>query len=316
MRRVDQIVRAVAAKDVTVTLIGESGSGKEVLARRVHELSNRRRGPFIPINCAAIPESLFESELFGHERGAFTGATDRLRGKVEAANQGTLFLDEIGEMPISMQAKLLRFIENRKYMRVGGSTKIDADIRLVFATLRPIEEEVQAGRFRGDLFYRIQGITVHVPPLRERRADILPMFSQFLSQLSAKHGVRPPRLTREAKAALLHHGWPGNVRELRNVIETLCLLREGKPVRVADLPEALRRGRREEARGAAGTATTAPATITLELDEGLEAITARVVEAALALEHGNKIAAARRLRISPRTIQRYVAAGRVRSRRE
>src|SRR3954449_2771978 len=157
MKKIDQVVRAVAAKEVTLMLIGESGSGKEVLARRAHELSERRRGPFIPINCAAIPEALFESELFGHERGAFTGANDRVRGKVEAAEEGTLFLDEVGEMPLAMQAKLLRFLENRRFMRVGGVTKIQADVRLVFATLRALEQEVHAGRFRADLYYRIQG---------------------------------------------------------------------------------------------------------------------------------------------------------------
>jgi transcriptional regulator with PAS, ATPase and Fis domain len=223
MRKAVKIVRAVAAKEVTLTLIGESGSGKEVLARRAHELSERRKGPFIPINCAAIPEALFESELFGHERGAFTGANERARGKVEAAEKGTLFLDEIGEMPMPMQAKLLRFLENRRYMRVGGATKIEADVRLMFATLRPLDQEVRAGRFRGDLFYRIQGITLNVPPLRERRADIAPLLDQFVSQLAGKHGVRPPRFSRHAKALLLRYDWPGNVRELRNVVETLCL---------------------------------------------------------------------------------------------
>src|SRR5882672_1512485 len=169
MRELDRVARAVAGKDIVVTLIGESGTGKEILARRVHELSHRRAGPFVPINCAAIPEALFESELFGHEKGAFTGASDRARGKVEAAMGGTLFLDEIGEMPVSVQAKLLRFLENRKFMRVGGSTKIAIDLRLVTATLRPLEEEVKAGRFRADLFYRIQGISLDVPPLRERQ---------------------------------------------------------------------------------------------------------------------------------------------------
>src|SRR6476620_10005917 len=138
MKRASEIVRTVAAKQVTLTLIGESGTGKEVLARRIHELSRRRAGPFVPINCAAIPESLFESELFGHERGAFTGATERVRGKVEASSGGTLFLDELGELPLPMQAKLLRFLENRKFMRVGGSTKVSVDTRLVCATLRPL----------------------------------------------------------------------------------------------------------------------------------------------------------------------------------
>src|SRR5438128_6097521 len=179
MRRLDQMLKTVAVKEVTISLIGESGSGKEVLARRVHELSSRRGGPFVPINCAAIPEALFESELFGHEKGAFTGASERVRGKLEAANGGTLFLDEVGEMPMPMQAKLLRFLENYKFMRVGGSTKISVDVRLVAATLRPIEDEVKAGRFGPDLFYRIQGISLAVPPLRERRADNAPLVQQF-----------------------------------------------------------------------------------------------------------------------------------------
>jgi DNA-binding NtrC family response regulator len=309
MRNVDRVVRAVAPKDVTLTLIGESGSGKEVLARRAHELSERCRGPFIPINCAAIPEALFESELFGHERGAFTGANVRARGKVEAAQQGTLFLDEIGEMPMLMQAKLLRFIEHRRYMRVGGNAKIEADIRLLFATLRPLEQEVQAGRFRADLFYRIQGITVNVPPLRERRADILPMLSQFVSQISKKHSVRPPRFSRDAKAALLSYAWPGNVRELRNVVETLCLLREGQPVTRADLPESLRMYVAEAAEPRAASTL-----LSLDLNDGLPTLIEQIVEGALDLDDGNTRNAARRLKISPRTVQRYVASGRVRGR--
>ena len=308
MRKVDQVVRAVATKDVTLTLIGESGSGKEVLARRAHELSPRRRGPFVPINCAAIPEPLFESELFGHERGAFTGAHERSTGKVELAAHGTLFLDEIGEMPIALQAKLLRFLENRRYMRIGGTTKLEADVRLIFATLRPLEEEVRAGRFRADLFYRIQGITVHVPPLRERRADIAPLMAQFIAQLSARHGVRPPRLTRRAKALMLSYSWPGNVRELRNVVEALCLLRDGRPVRVADLPEAIA----EQADARAVAQTDGGAALTLRLDDGLDALTRQIVEATLALEGGSKTRAAARLQISLRTMQRYVASGRVR----
>jgi DNA-binding NtrC family response regulator len=309
MKKVDQMLRAVAGKEVTLTFIGESGSGKEVLARRAHELSERRSHPFIPINCAAIPEALFESELFGHERGAFTGANQRARGKVEAAEGGTLFLDEIGEMPLPMQAKLLRFLENRRFMRVGGSTKIQADVRLLCATLRPLAEEVAAARFRADLFYRIQGITFNVPALRERRADIAPLLSQFLAQLSARHGVRPPKLSRQAKALLLGYGWPGNVRELRNVIETLCLLKEGRQVRPADLPDEIR----------AQLPSSAPPTvgersgeIVLKLSDGLESLTSQLIEAALEAERGSTVRAASRLKISPRTLQRHVAAGRVR----
>jgi len=308
MKKLDQVLRAVASKDVTLTLIGESGSGKEVLARRAHELSERRRSPFIPINCTAIPEALFESELFGHERGAFTGASDRVRGKVEAAEHGTLFLDEVGEMPLALQAKLLRFLENRRFMRVGGSVKIEADIRLMFATLRPLAQEVSDGRFRADLFYRIQGITLNVPPLRERRADIAPLLSQFLAQLSARHGVRPPRFNRQAKAMLLRYDWPGNVRELRNVIETLCLLRDGRQVRVTDLPDPVRA---QQPRNRASASDVPDGEIALNLDDGLESLIAQIVEAALEAEGGNKARAAARLKVSLRTIQRQVASGRV-----
>jgi DNA-binding NtrC family response regulator len=305
MRRLDRVLGAVAPKDVAVTLIGESGSGKEVLARRVHEVSPRRAGPFIPINCAAIPDALFESELFGHERGAFTGASERVRGKIEAAEGGTLFLDEIGEMPLAMQAKMLRFLENRRYMRVGGSTKLHADVRLVFATLRALEDEVRAGRFRADLYYRVQGISIHVPPLRERRADIPPLLTQFVGQLSARHGTPPPRLTRSARAALLFYEWPGNVRELRNVVETFCLLRAGKQIRLRDLPEAIQPS---QARGTDGRAGEQQS-LSIDLAESLERSIERIVEAALALEQGNRSRAAERLGVSVRTIQRYLARG-------
>ena len=309
MKKIDQMLRAVAGKEVTLTLIGESGTGKEVLARRANELSERRRSPFIPINCAAIPEALFESELFGHERGAVTGASDRARGKVEAAEGGTLFLDEIGEMPLPMQAKLLRFLENRRFMRVGGSTKIQADIRLLCATLRPLADDVRAGRFRADLFYRIQGITLNVPALRERRADIAPLLSQFLAQLSARHGVRAPKFNRQSRAVLLQYDWPGNVRELRNVVETLCLLKEGRRVRPTDLPDSVRAQTQVGPPGVAHSGR-----LVLELDDGLEALTRQIIEAALEAEEGSAVRAAARLRVSPRTLQRHVAAGRVRVR--
>src|SRR5262245_11322571 len=236
MRSFDRVLRAIASKDVTVTFVGESGSGKEVMARRLHDLSPRRGGPFVPINCAAIPDALFESELFGHERGAFTGAVERGLGKVEIAGGGTLFLDEVAEMPPVAQPKLLRFLETHRFMRVGGTKKLDVDVRVVLATLRPLEEEVRAGRFREDLYYRIQGITLNVPPLRERRRDIPGLITAFVAQLSAIHDCVPPRLTRSARAALLAHSWPGNVRQLRNVIEFTTILRSGKTVRLADLP--------------------------------------------------------------------------------
>src|SRR6185369_3064222 len=305
MRELDKIIRAVAPKDVGVTIIGESGTGKEVLARRVHDLSQRRTGPFVPINCAAIPESLFASELFGHERGAFTGANERARGKVEASGGGTLFLDEIGEMPINVQAKLLRFLESRKFMRVGGSTKISVDARLVCATLRSLEAEVEAGRFRPDLYYRIQGVTLQVPALRDRPADIAPLVLQFVAELSAKHSVRPPKMTRAANAALRHYAWPGNVRELRNVLELVCLLRAARTVRVQDLPAALRQHRVTTSR--LGGGATLGNKIEVSLDHKLDDILQQVMEAALEVEGGNRSRAARRLGISLRTVQRHLA---------
>jgi DNA-binding NtrC family response regulator len=306
MRQLDRVLRTIATKDVVVTFTGESGTGKEVLARRLHDLSDRRAAPFVGINCAAIPESLFESEFFGHEKGAFTGATDRARGKIEAASGGTLFLDEIGEMPLGMQAKLLRFLENRKFMRVGGSTKISVDIRLVTATLRGIEDEVKAGRFRADLFYRIQGITLRVPPLRERIADIGPLVHQFVAYASARHGTKPPRLTRATVAALRSYDWPGNVRELRNTMELICLMREGKQARVRDLPDAIHRVAAVP-KPASGTSKKGSEILEVRLDRPLDETIDRVLRAALALEQGNRSRAARRLGLSLRTMQRYAA---------
>jgi DNA-binding NtrC family response regulator len=301
MRDVDQVVRAVAPKNVIVTLIGESGSGKEVVARRIHDLSPRRGGPFVPINCAAIPEALFESELFGHERGAFTGATERVRGKVEASSGGTLFLDELGELPLSMQVKLLRFLENRRFMRVGGSTKVSVDTRLVCATLRPLELDVEVGRFRADLFYRVEGITIEIPPLRERREDIAPLALLFVDELSAFHGVPAPRLGRAVLTALQGYSWPGNVRQLRNAMERLCLLRPGEHIRLADLPPRLRTN------GPAIKAASAKERIEvasgLSLDQMVRQILATVLEA----EGGNRSRAAKRLGVSVRTVQRHLA---------
>ncbi|NOU31130.1 MAG: sigma-54-dependent Fis family transcriptional regulator, partial [Polyangiaceae bacterium] len=255
------------------------------------------------INCAAIPEALFESELFGYEKGAFTGATARALGKVEASDGGTLFLDEIGEMPVAMQAKLLRFLENRRFMRVGGSTKIAVDTRLVTATLRPLEDEVRAGRFRADLFYRIEGIALQVPPLRERAADILPLLLQFVDEMAVRHGVKPVRMTRATLAQLRAYGWPGNVRELRNVVQLLSLMREGKKARVVDLPERMRIVRYI----GRGNAPPAPPVLEVSLDRPLDESIERILAAALRLEDGNRARAARRLSVSLRTMQRFVA---------
>jgi DNA-binding NtrC family response regulator len=208
-------------------------------------------------------------------------------------------------MPLNVQAKLLRFLENRKFMRVGGTRKISVDARLVCATLRPLDHEVQAGRFRADLYYRIQGVTVVVPPLRERPADIAPLVHQFVAELSAKHSVRPPKLTRSAMATLGTYPWPGNIRELRNVIQLMCLLRPGKQIRPIDLPVPLRE--HAASRGLTRGRRVTGARLEVSLDQPLEEIIRQVLEGALALEDGNRSRAARRLGISLRTVQRHLA---------
>ncbi|MBK6516196.1 MAG: sigma-54-dependent Fis family transcriptional regulator [Polyangiaceae bacterium] len=301
MKALHRLLRTLAPKDVGIALVGESGTGKEVLARRIHELSHRRGKPFVPINCAAIPEQLFESELFGHEKGAFTGATERARGKIEAADGGTLFLDEVAEMPLAMQAKLLRFLESRKFMRVGGTVKISVDARLVFATLRPLEDEVKAGRFRPDLYYRIMGVTLRVPPLRERRADLPELIAQLSREIAAKHDVMMPRFSRAAMGALRSHEWGGNVRELKNVLELVILLRERKQVRLQDLPLSVQRTI------CAAEVGEASATVTLSLDDPLRVSIGRIFEGALRLEGGNQTRAAARLGVSLRTVQRHLS---------
>ncbi|TMQ14278.1 MAG: sigma-54-dependent Fis family transcriptional regulator [Deltaproteobacteria bacterium] len=297
MRAFDRTLRAVASKDVTVTFVGESGSGKEVMARRLHDLSARRGGPFVPINCAAIPDALFESELFGHERGAFTGAVERGTGKIEIAGGGTLFLDEVAEMPLAAQPKLLRFLETHRYMRVGGTKKLDVDVRVVLATLRPLEAEVREGRFREDLYYRIQGITLAVPPLRERRRDIPMLIDTFVRQLSAIHNCAPARLSRSARAALVAHDWPGNVRQLRNAIELVTILRSGKTVRLHDLPPSFDSVADPAAPGAGGA-------LSMDLDQPLADMVDQLVRHVIAIERGDLARAARRLGVSVRTLQR------------
>ncbi len=291
MKRLDSAIHRIADKDVTITLLGESGTGKDIMARRCHELSGRRGGPFVPINCAAIPEQLFESELFGRERGAFTGSTERAIGKVEAASGGTLFLDEIGELSLALQPKLLRFLESHRFMRVGGTTKLHADVRLICATLRPLEEEVASGRFRSDLYYRIQGVTFTVPALRERSADIEPLVDYFTRLFSAQHAVDAPHFPKSVRARLAGWRWPGNVRELKNLIEQLCLLKPGVRLHASDLPLMMRSPRADES-------------LALPLSLTLAEVTERYIDAVLSSEEGNRARAAIRLGISSRTLLR------------
>jgi DNA-binding NtrC family response regulator len=224
MRRVMAQVERVAVSDSRVCILGESGTGKELIARAVHDKSARRTGPFIALNCAAVPGELIESELFGHEKGAFTGAAARHAGKFEQAHKGTLFLDEIGDMPAVMQAKLLRVLEEGEIERVGGSGAQRVDVRVVTATHRNLEEQVRAGAFRQDLYHRIFVFPVQLPPLRERMDDIAALVEHFNRSISEMNGWRLKPFTEAAVAALQHHAWPGNVRELRNAVERLLLL--------------------------------------------------------------------------------------------
>jgi DNA-binding NtrC family response regulator len=236
MEAVLELARKVAASDMAVLVVGESGTGKELVARAIHRLSPRVDGPLTDINCAAIAENLLESELFGHERGAFTGAMTRKLGLFELADGGTLFMDEIAELAPRLQSKLLRALEMREFFRVGGTQKVSTDIRLVAATNRVLDEEVAEGNFREDLYYRINTLTITIPPLRDRKEDIPVLAGYFLK----KHATAsPPELTDEAAEALLSYSWPGNVRELRNVMERLAILNAGEQITPEDLPRDL-----------------------------------------------------------------------------
>jgi transcriptional regulator with GAF, ATPase, and Fis domain len=234
----DQL-RQVAPTASTVLLHGETGTGKELFARALHELSPRREGPLIKVNCAAIPANLFESELFGHERGAFTGALQRRIGRFELAHGGTLLLDEIGELPLDIQSKLLRVLQEQEFERVGGSQPLRVDVRLVAATNRDLPAEVRAGRFRADLFYRINIFPIAVPALRERRADIPLLAAAFLRQKARQLGKALMGLTPEAEARIVAYDWPGNVRELHNVLERAAILARGDRIGLAELPALL-----------------------------------------------------------------------------
>jgi DNA-binding NtrC family response regulator len=225
----------VAQTEATVLLLGESGTGKELFARAVHHLSNRRDKPFVAINCAAIPETLIENELFGHERGAFTGANDRRQGKFELASSGTVFLDEIGELPLAVQGKLLRAIEEKVVDRIGGRAPLTVDVRVVAATNKDLKTAVENGQFRGDLFFRLAVFPLEVPPLRDRGEDIILLARHFAAQLGKELRGREASLSEEAIASLRSHNWPGNVRELENAIERACILSDTMTLQPNDL---------------------------------------------------------------------------------
>jgi len=249
MRRMLHRVELIAPVNATVLLTGESGTGKEKVARAIHKLSSRRGRPFIPVNCAALPETLLESELFGHEKGAFTGASSMRRGMFELADGGTLLLDEIAEMPPSTQTRLLRILESRQFMRVGGDREITADVRVIAATNRDLARSQASGEFRSDLYYRLNVIRVEVPPLRERQEDVPVLMRCFVEMFSAEHDRSFKGLTPEATEILADYAWPGNVRELRNLVESMVVLAPGQLIRPEDIPEEIRFGPRLSAGG-------------------------------------------------------------------
>ena len=240
MKRVVDMVRRVAPTSATVLLQGPNGSGKDVIAHAIHNRSPRARAPFLAVNCGALPENLIESELFGYEKGAFTGATARKLGTFEAANHGTVFLDEIGELPLSMQVKLLRVLENRSFQRVGGTDAVEVDIRVVAATNRDLKDLVAARQFREDLYYRLNVVDIHLPALKDHRDDIPLLTARFVKELAERNGAPVTGITPAAMKLLEAYDWPGNVRELRNTIEKMVVLSAGGQLDVGDIPDALR----------------------------------------------------------------------------
>jgi DNA-binding NtrC family response regulator len=290
MNHLFESIRRVARGSTTVIIRGESGTGKELVARAIHEQSPRRNRSFISVNCAALPENLMEAELFGYERGAFTGAEETKEGRIELANHGTLFLDEIGTLPLSLQSKLLRLLEERALFRLGGKRPIRVDFRLLSATNEDLEEAVRQNRFREDLYYRINVVPIFLPPLRERVEDIPQLIDYFLQVYCAANGLETKRVSDDAMQALKSYSWPGNVRELENTVQRMVLMIDGDPISIRDLPPNVLHksdhGRSDRFK--------IPASGIILVKE-LDAFERRWVESALAQSNGVKTAAARLL---------------------
>lgn len=293
MQAVFDTIRQVAPSRATVLIQGESGTGKELVAHALHTLSPRRQNPFIAVHCAALPDTLLESELFGHERGAFTGATEARKGRFELADGGTLFLDEIGEIPPSTQVKLLRVLEERRFERIGGSESIDVDTRLVAATNRDLRQMAEDGSFREDLFFRLNVVQITLPPLRERRDDIPLLLNSYFQQFCSENHRQIEGFTPDALDALIQYRWPGNIRELRNLVERMVVLARGDKITLRDVPGEVRDN--GETRPASGPLTGA---VSMEQAEK------RMIEQALADLGGNRTLAAKQLGISRRTLHR------------
>jgi len=294
MQEVFDTVRQVAGSRATVLIQGESGTGKELVAKAIHQLSSRNRAAFVPVHCAALSSTLLESELFGHEKGAFTGAAERRKGRFEMADGGSLFLDEIGEIDASVQVKILRALEERTFERVGGQETVDVDTRLIAATNRDLKKMVAEGAFREDLYYRLYVVVITLPPLRERTGDIPLLLKHYLDEFNRENGRDLEGFSAEALNLLSSYGWPGNVRELRNVVEQAVVLSRGKRIGVKDLPAHIR-----ETGGDGATAPVGQGT--------LEELEKQAIAQALKAAGGNRTRAAEQLGISRRTLHRKIS---------
>ena len=296
MRQVLELSERVAQTNSTVLLHGESGTGKEIIAQSIHNASPRAKKPFIPVNCAALPDNLLESELFGHERGAFTGATNRKEGRFELANQGTLFLDEIGDMQIGLQAKLLRVLQDQQIYRVGGTKPIDCDVRIISATNQNIELQIKQGSFREDLYYRLNVITIELPTLHERVEDIPKLASHFLNKYSWEMNRMTAGFSPDVVQILMAHTWPGNVRELQNAIEHAVVLGKEEEVQVEDLPLSLRKNWKKGE----------IAEKTLALEDAQRGVKKQYIEYILAQNDGNRSKTAKVLNIQRTYLSRLI----------
>ena len=290
MLDVISLVRRVAPSEATVLIRGESGTGKELIAKAIHFASPRARGPLVKVNCAALPENLLESELFGHEKGAFTGAVTSRQGRFELANNGTIFLDEIGDLPLHLQAKLLRVLQEREYERVGSSRSVKVNVRILTASHRPLEALIKAGQLREDLYYRLNVVMILIPPLRERRTDITFLIDRFLQRFAEKNHKSIQGLTREARDILLRYDYPGNVRELENIIERAVVLTRDDVIGSGDLPLTVQEPTAVDEQGSNLTAT-------------VEAVERRMIRDALARSEGVQTRAAELLGISERALR-------------
>jgi two-component system response regulator AtoC len=315
MQRVQELIRQIAPTEATVLVQGETGTGKELVARALHQASARRDGPFVKVHCAGLPETLLESELFGYEKGAFTGAGSRKAGRVEIAEEGTLFLDEIGDISPTMQVKLLRLLQDRQYERLGSNTPLAANVRFIAATHRPLDEMVKSGAFREDLYYRLKVMEIWVPHLRSRRMDVPELAQRFCATFSRNYGKPAVAFSAEALDTLARERWPGNVRQLQNFVERLVVLIRSTVIDAEYVARELAPQNEFATDSRSGRSSTAPSLSLLSrtgpplpLDQVLLAAERKEIERALRFTNGNKILAARLLKIGRATLFRKIAA--------